>query len=77
MKTPLSVQEWLNISAGFEDTWNFPHCIGAIHGKHILIECPKMTGTYYCSYKGFCSVVLHAICDSNYCFTLLFRSRAL
>ena len=53
----------------FENTWNFPQCIGAIDGKH-LIECPKMTGTYYYNYKGFCSIVLLAICDSNYCFTL-------
>ena len=34
-KTPLSKEKWLNISsAGFEDTWNFPHCIGAIDGIH-------------------------------------------
>ena len=70
MKTLSSKEEQLNISAGFEDTRNFPHCIGAINGKHIRIECPKMTGTYYYNYKGLYSIVLLAICDSNYCFTL-------
>ena len=70
MKTTSSKEEWLNKSAGFEDTWNFLLCIGAIDGKHVSIECPKMTGTYFYNYKGFCSIVLLAICDSNYCFTL-------
>ena len=29
-----------------------------------------MTGTYYFNYKGFYSIVVLAIWDSNYCFTL-------
>ena len=62
---------WFNISARFEDTLNFPHCIGTIDGNHIRIECPKMTLTYYYIYKGFYSIVLLAICGINYCFTLL------
>ena len=70
MKKPSSKEEWLNISAIFEDTWNFPHCIDAIDGKNIRIECPKMTETYYYNDKRFYSIVLLAICDSNYCFTL-------
>ena len=41
LKTPSSKEKWLNILARFEDTWNFPHCIGAIDGKNIKIKCPK------------------------------------
>ena len=63
-------EEWLNISARFEDTWSFPQGIGAISSKHIRIEFPKMTGTYYYCYKGFYSIVFLAVWDSNYCFTL-------
>ena len=70
MKVPSWKEEWLNILVGFEKNWKFPHCIGFIDGKHIRIECPKMTGTYYFNYKGFYSIVVLAICDSNYCFTL-------
>lgn len=29
-----------------------------------------MSGTYYYNYKGFYTIILLAICDSNYCFTL-------
>ena len=29
-----------------------------------------MSGTYYYNYKAFYSIVLLAICDSNYCFKL-------
>ena len=70
IKIPSSKEEWFNISAGFEDTWNFPHCIGAVDGKHIRKECPEMIGTCYYNYKGFYNIVLLEICDSNYCFTL-------
>ena len=72
IKVPSSKEEWLNISVGFEKCWNFPYYIGSIDGKHIRVECPKMTGTYYFNYKGFYSVVLQAIWGSNYCFTLFY-----
>lgn len=34
----ISETEWLTIAKDFEEKWNFPHCIGAIDGKHIIIE---------------------------------------
>ena len=62
--------DWLSISKGFEDKWNFPHYLGSLAGKHNRIECPEMSGVYYYNYKGFYSIVLLVICDSNYYFTL-------
>ena len=47
LKPPSSKEEWFSILPGFEDSWNFLHCLGAIDGKHIRMECPKLTGSYY------------------------------
>ena len=50
-----------------------PHVIGCLDGgKHIRVECPKLSGTLYYNYKGFSSIVLTALCDPNYCFTLFY-----
>ena len=47
-----------------------PPTIGCIDGKHIRMECPEFSGTLYHNYKEIFSMVLLAICDANYCFTL-------
>lgn len=35
---PLNKANWLRIAHDFEAKWNFPHCIGAIDGKHVAIQ---------------------------------------
>lgn len=70
MRPPTTEDEWRHISNDFESLWDLPHCIGAIDGKHIRIDCPNKTGTNYHNYKGFFSMVLMAICDARYNFTL-------
>ena len=64
-------EEWFKISQEFEENWNMPHAIRWIDGKHIRIVCPKLTGTQYYNYKGFFSIVLMAVCDASYCFTMI------
>ena len=70
MRAPLTPEEWKAIAINFEEKWNMPHVIETIDGKHVRLKCPKNTGSFYYNYKGFFSLVLLAICDANYCFTL-------
>lgn len=35
---PLETTDWLKISKEFDEQWQFPHCIGAVDGKHIQIQ---------------------------------------
>ncbi|XP_063043748.1 uncharacterized protein LOC134438093 [Engraulis encrasicolus] len=56
---------WRGVASGFQKRWNFPNCIGAIDGKHVLIKKPAKSGSLYYNYKGFYSVVLLALVDHN------------
>ena len=71
VKPPESREDWLRIEREFKETWNFGHCIGAIDGKHIAMENPPNSGSLYYNYKGFYSIILLAICDAKYNFTLV------
>lgn len=70
LRSPRSPNEWKEISKGFDQVWNMKHVVGAIDGKHVRIKCPKNSGSLYHNYKGFFSLVILAVCDANYCFTL-------
>lgn len=58
----------MNISKQFEEKWNFPHCLGALDGKHVVLEAPIKSGTEFYNYKNFFSIVLFALVDADYNF---------
>ena len=65
---PKTAAEWRQISDNWMNSWNFPHVIGAIDGKHIACKAPANTGSDYFNYKGFFSVILLAVVTSDYKF---------
>lgn len=63
---PPTTEQWELIANKFLQRANFPHCIGAVDGKHIRINHPG--NSMYFNYKGYSSVVVMAVADSDYRF---------
>ena len=67
MKPPTK-QDWISIEQSFYKQWNFPNCVGAVDGKHIVIQAPHNSGSQFFNYNGTFSLVLMAWVDADYRF---------
>ena len=46
-------EQWELTALEFERRANFPHCLGAVDGKHIPVMKPEHSGSMFCNYKDF------------------------
>ncbi len=65
---PSTAENWKKVARSYERQWNFPHCIGAVDGKHCVIQAPINCGSEYFNYKSHFSIVLMGIADADYQF---------
>ncbi|XP_039280642.1 protein ANTAGONIST OF LIKE HETEROCHROMATIN PROTEIN 1-like [Nilaparvata lugens] len=68
IKLPNTKDEWMEVERGFNDLWNFPNCLGAIDGKHVVIQAPRNSGSDFFNHKSQFSIVLFALVDTKYSF---------
>ena len=66
-----SEDKWKSIGDEFYERWNFPNCIGAIDGKHVMIQCPFNSGSLFYNYKSYFSIVLLAVALADYRFVMV------
>lgn len=53
MTLPNTISYWKYIANGFNTRANFPHCIGAVDGKHIRVKKSNNSGSMFMNYKDF------------------------
>ena len=62
---------WEQSEATFRENWNFPNCVAALDGKHVVLQAPANSGSEFFSYKKTFSTVLLAAVDGAYRFVYI------
>jgi hypothetical protein len=53
------------VAKKYQALWNFPHSMGAIDGKHVVLQCPRNSASEYFNYKNAFRIVLFALVNAN------------
>ncbi|XP_077257588.1 uncharacterized protein LOC143894823 isoform X2 [Temnothorax americanus] len=64
-------EDWKKCADGYWNRWNLPNCVGSVDEKHIRLKCLPNSGTLFYNYKKYYSIVLMAVADHLYIFTLV------
>ena len=65
LQFPSTVEEWKAIEIKFSERWNFPHCVGALDGKHVVMQACGQGSLFY-NYKRSHSIVLMVLAGPSY-----------
>ena len=68
---PRSEHDWLKVAQEFKDRWSLPNPPEAIDRKHVVMQAPAPSGSSFFNYKETHSIVLMAICNARYQFTIV------
>ena len=71
LKPPNTPEKWQQVAQEFYEKWNFPNALGAIDGKHVVMQAPARSGSAFFNYKKQHSIVLMAVCSATYKFLLV------
>ena len=70
MPTP-DMPRFNSVAQDFARIWQFPNCVGAIDGKHVVMQAPPKSGSQFFNYKKTHSIVLMAVADAHYNFLMV------
>lgn len=62
---------WRKNEIGYREKFKYPNCVGSIDGKHVYLKWPPNSGSAFYCYKKRYSLILLAVVDPNYMFSVL------
>ncbi|KAJ8672011.1 hypothetical protein QAD02_003270 [Eretmocerus hayati] len=65
IRLPATTEDWMDVANAFYQKYQMPLCMGVLDVKEVRIRQPPHSGALFFNHKGFYSVGLMAVCDSN------------